>query len=715
MNVTYNLRLKTSILLLGMMMFLLPSLTMAEMPKNLAVFYELNGKDAETKYNKLVEETLPTIGFNLADPHHRVNDQYKTKYGSTTLDVLSFLPVVNDNNVMPLFKIDPRLAGFSPFNMLIYKSLKEENTHVGHLTPEAILDIIGIDDKELSEKFIASFKPLDDLLDKEFGEKKSYKTYSKLSDDRMLNFEYEFERPEDMDDFVDEFQNEFEMSFINKKYLIAGFHDFMDTDKGEEILEDYDLFWAYSLCHLDYSYGMFDNEGARPDAGLYAPCTMYMYVKKGSNKLVVGMPKLINVLDTLELKESSRVALVNKLDKEIPEILTAFGMKAVENVNPLKETPKAKFNPAAIGVALAKATEKVLEVKSSEPEPKAKKTVAQTAVTTEAKKEKPKSQKIEGNEETIEIVIPTPPAVPTPIIVKTDGHSNNNRLDRSIKFSKRMPPNYLTSEQRYGKGGKGATLSSSTKMVGDVDKGRISAYLRADLMDVKTASEKLKNAGFEILATEALDKKKTLISIVFTNDDLKAMANKTNRGFMGTLRLLIDPKNKQISITNPLYLAKAFLEQDFNEEAATKVLTTIVNEFTGLRNSMDKLKFQLLPKYQFMNGMPYFKDMQVVARGDDLVAKLQKNKRVVYHFSLANGSTVVGVRLSKRTQKFPKRIGTNNAGMLPYPLLIENGEAKILDPKYYLALMYPQLTMEEFMTIATVPDAIRKDCTKVFR
>lgn len=321
----------------------------------------------------------------------------------------------------------------------------------------------------------------------------------------------------------------------------------------------------------------------------------------------------------------------------------------------------------------------------------------------------------ESNGSIIEITIPTPPKVPTAIIVKTDAQTNNSSdINRSIKFSKRMPPNYLTSEERYKKGGKGATLSSSTKVVGDVDKGRISAYLRGELMDAKTASEKLKHAGFEILATEALDKNKTLISIVFTNDTLKAMGNKTNRGFIATLRLLIDPKNKQISITNPLYLAKAFLGQDFNEEASKKILTVIVNEFKGLRNSMDKLKYQLLPKYQFMNGMPHFKDMQVLARGNNLLSKLEKNKKVLYHFSLANGSIVVGVRLSESTQKFPERIGTNNAGMLPYPVLIENGEAKILDPRYYLALMYPQLSMEGFMSIATIPDAIIKDCTKVF-
>jgi len=520
--------------------------------------------------------------------------------------------------------------------------------------------------------------------------------------------------------FIDEFQNEFEMSFINKEYLIAGFHNFLDSDEGEEALADFDIFWAYSLCHLQYSYNMFDNKGARPDAGLYAPCTMYMYVKKGSNKLVVGMPKLVNVMDTLEIKDESRVALVKKLDKEIPEILTAFGMKAVENVNPLKETPKAKFSTAAIGLAMAKTTEKVLDLKEVKEKIEEKKPVVIEKKKIEVKKvevKKTKTPKTKVNEKVLNITIPKPPKAIKVINITLDD-ATSNHLDRSIKFSKRMPPNYISSAERYGEGGKGSTLSKSDKMIGDVDKGRISAYLRGELLDVQTASKKLKNAGFEVLSVVPLDKKKKLISIVFTSPDLKKLASKTNRGYMGTLRLLIDPKNNQISITNPLYLAKAFMQDEFNEETPKKLLTAINGEFKGLRNSMDKLKFQLLPKYQFMNGMPYFKDMEVVARGNDLLKKLEKKKnkkKVAFILKLDNGSTLIGVKLSKRTSKFPNKIGTNNAGMLPYPILIENGEAKILEPKYYLSLMYPQLTMEEFMTIATVPGAIVKDCGKVFK
>ena len=318
----------------------------------------------------------------------------------------------------------------------------------------------------------------------------------------------------------------------------------------------------------------------------------------------------------------------------------------------------------------------------------------------------------------VEIKIPEVPKVTT-AISKVEIHYNRPKElisdDRAIKFSKRVPPNYLTSAERYAKGGEGATLSHSKMMVGDVDKGRISAYIRADLMDVEKAKSKLKKAGFEIVSTTPLDKSGELISIVFTNDSLKKLASQKGIGYLATLRLLIDPKNNQISITNPLYLAKAFLQDKFQEKEPKKILTALDNEFKSAKNSLDKLKFQRLATYTFMKGMPHFSDQIVVATGKDLKSKVANNKNVAFSLELPNGATLIGVKLGKKANVFPQRIGTNNAGMLPYPVLIENGEAKILAPKYYLALMYPELKIEGFMTIAMIPRAIKNDCKKVFK
>ena len=234
-------------------------------------------------------------------------------------------------------------------------------------------------------------------------------------------------------------------------------------------------------------------------------------------------------------------------------------------------------------------------------------------------------------------------------------------------------------------------------------------------MEVKEVEKKLKASGFEVLSTEPINKKGDLISVVFTNKAIVSMASKDKRGFMGALRVLVDTKDKSISITNPLYMAKGFMQDDFDEKVANKILINLLIEFPNVKNAKDAVKFQLLPKYQFMKGMPKYQNMIEVASGSDLLERLKDNKRVVFTQKLDNGSTLVGIKLAKRTRKFTKRIGRNNAAMLPYPILIEEGKAMILDPKYYISFMYPLLQMSEFMTIATIPDAMIKDCERVFR
>jgi len=114
--------------------------------------------------------------------------------------------------------------------------------------------------------------------------------------------------------------------------------------------------------------------------------------------------------------------------------------------------------------------------------------------------------------------------------------------------------------------------------------------------------------------------------------------------------------------------------------------------------------------------MPYYEDMESVASAENatLVEKAKASGSVVFELALENGATLLGVKLDKRTTKFAKKIGANNASVIPYTVLIEDGEAKILAPKYNLAVHYPLLDMSGFMTIATVPGAIIKDCKKVF-
>ena len=690
--------------LLLTLLLLLPALlfsTTADTDNRLATFYTIDG-NVEKQYNELVERKLSAIGYKLTDSNKRVNDQFEAKYGSTIFDVLSFMPVTNNASLLPLLNIDPRIAGFAPFNMLMYKKLDENVTHVGHLMPNVMLDILGIDNKEVRKKFNTTFKSLNATMGQVMGGKQSFITYKKLPEQKMINFEYTFEKPKDIEDFIQKLQDKIELSFINKNYFVAGYHDMMESTKNaSKVLSTYDAFWTYSLCHIEFAYNMFDTEGARPEAGLFAPCTMYLYIKKGSNKLVVGMFRLHNLSDALNITDPKKLSLIEKLDNEIPAILTAFGMKPVANINPIGTSKEVKKQAK-------KAIPAVKEKKKIE-EPKAqvvKKEIVIKEKIAETKVKSTKSQSIGTATGSIKISLPT---VPKPI--KAIKLTTNDVNDRSIKFSKRVPPNYIPHRFNHKKKAK---VSTNTR-IGEVNQGRISAYLRGKFMEVKTIEEKLKAAGFEVLSAETINKKGDLISVVFTNKAIVSMASKAKRGFMGALRVLVDTKDKSISITNPLYMAKGFMQDDFDEKVAKKVLVNLLIQFPNLKNAKDAIKFQLLPKYQFMKGMPKYQNMIEVASGSDLLEKLKDNKRVVFTQKLDNGSTLVGIKLAKRTRKFTKRIGRNNAAMLPYPILIEDGKAMILDPKYYISFMYPLLQMSEFMTIATIPDAMIKDCERVFK
>ena len=597
--------------------------------KNLAVVYTFDG-DIEAKYNELIEKKLRTIGFSLTDPHKRVNDHYHEKYGSTKLDFLSFMSVVNDEKIKPLLNIDPRIAGFSPFNLLGYRKQGEKQSVVMHLLPEVILDMIGIDDEKLRAVYIETFKPLDAMIEKELGGTKSYITYDKFAEKRMMNFELTFERPKDLSDFIDDFQEKFEEILEKNNYLVAGFFDFKESEAGGDSLSDFDAFWTYALCHFKFSYTVFDNEGGRPQAGIFAPCATYMYIKKDSNKLVIGMPTLANWGATLKIDDPKRAEFIKKLDKEIPALLESLGAKSVENVNPL--TKKSSSSVSSVKTAVSTVLES---------------------------KEDKKSE-----------AVATPREITTP-----------------------------------------------SKVGYVIDEEFISAYLRGPLATTAQVEADLKSAGFEILGRHIVDKKADLTTIIVTCPSLKKMANKKSRGFMGVIKVLVDDVNKQISISNPLYFAKAYLETDFDETAAKKVLDKLNQTFEGLKNSKDGMEYDDLDSYHFSVGMPYYEDMESVASGENakLLEKAKASGSVVFELTLDNGATLLGVQLDKRTTKFAKKIGAENASIIPYTILIENGEAKVLAPKYNLALHYPLLSMAGFMTIATVPGAILKDCKKLFQ
>ncbi len=235
----------------------------------------------------------------------------------------------------------------------------------------------------------------------------------------------------------------------------------------------------------------------------------------------------------------------------------------------------------------------------------------------------------------------------------------------------------------------------------------LSTYYAAKAQDVKKLQSKLKANGFSILAVTAPIKGSTVITV--TNKELK-----NTNSWLATLNILVN--EKEVRVQNPSYFGAAYLQDEFKYGQFAGTLKSLQKALGDLYTVEDKFKLSKLPKYQFMMGMAHVGDTIEVGEGEDLDTKLKDNKYVSYSLKLPNGSTLVGHNLRSRTNKFLLKIDAgHNAHILPYRSMIKDGKAVMLDPKYYLAVSLPLLSMGEFMKIASAPGEIEKDIKRSYK
>jgi len=247
-------------------------------------------------------------------------------------------------------------------------------------------------------------------------------------------------------------------------------------------------------------------------------------------------------------------------------------------------------------------------------------------------------------------------------------------------------------------------------IIGDKAPENISAYYASNPQTIDGLIAKLKENGFEILATTEILKGKTVISV--TNDELK-----NTNSFISVLNILVNGED-EVRVQNPSYFGAAYLQSKFKYGQFKKTLTALQTILGDMYMVKDIGEYKELEDYQFMFGMPHLDDTIELAKGN-LVAKLSGDKAekyFAYSLKLPNGNTLVGHKMRMRTNKFLNKVDAgSNALLLPYQSMIKGNEAYMLDPKFYLALSLPLLSMTDFMKIATAPDAIEKALKKAYK
>lgn len=243
---------------------------------------------------------------------------------------------------------------------------------------------------------------------------------------------------------------------------------------------------------------------------------------------------------------------------------------------------------------------------------------------------------------------------------------------------------------------------------------------KASFLSLADLEAKLAENGLTVIGKHAINGNDKYTSVIYTSDDLKTLGAQSGRGFISTLRILHNADKQELVVSNPEYYIRAFFQKSYEGGMEIPVLKALEAALGNMTPTEDNLSPKKLSKYHFMVGMPYYDDFVRVAKGStaDLSSKLEANAkgRIVCKLDIkGDGSSLLyGVGLPDGIEKFNEKLDTmGQSHLLPYMVLIENGEANILHAKFFLALSFPELTMTEFMKIMSVPgnieDAFKAD------
>ena len=265
-----------------------------------------------------IEKAFVDAGF-LISGNNDMNVAFKSKFQKTNHKMYHLLTLYKKDLVLELVKITPKAALFAPLSMSIYMEKGSNDISISSISIDGMAKVTGISAK--NKYMIAYSKLVRDTLAKALPnghfEKTSYKIL-KPQGELISSFTAEMEEEgEGIEDELEATQEELEGSLETLGFVIAGFNKLGDEFK-EAGYNKYEFFDAYSICKLPV---IFEVSRTHPEAGAYAPCTLYMYREKGSMEMHMAYPSVYNWLSSLDIKDKGSIDVLIDAQKKMVGVL----------------------------------------------------------------------------------------------------------------------------------------------------------------------------------------------------------------------------------------------------------------------------------------------------------------------------------------------------------------------------------------------------------
>jgi len=268
---------------------------------------------------KSIEAAFVKAGF-VVSANRDMNGPFVKQFKESGFDTYNLFTFYKLDMVMDLAKKYPNMGLFAPMSMSIYTKKGEKSISVSSLTVAAMAKIMKApkDDATLLALRKLVKETLQVALPKGTFSSPTY-AIQEPKGELVTQFTMEMDS-EDWDDELDEFKMGFEGELAPNGFVIAGFNNL--GDEFEELeYEAYDFYEVYSVCKLPVIYTI---AKSRPEAGAFAPCSLYFNKKKNDNMMQIGFPSVYNWMSSMAIDNKEDIAVLEAAQEGMKKLLSGL-------------------------------------------------------------------------------------------------------------------------------------------------------------------------------------------------------------------------------------------------------------------------------------------------------------------------------------------------------------------------------------------------------
>ncbi len=263
-----------------------------------------------------IQAAFEKAGFTVS-ANRDMNGPFKKQFKSSSFDTYNLFTFYKKDKALELAKKYPNIGLFTPMSMSIYTKKGDKKISVASLSAQTMAKILGM--PKVDETLMSLKDEVHNALKKAMPQGK-YETLPyqpiPVKKDRVTKFKMEID-PKDWDDELEEFKMGLEGELAPNGFVIAGFNNIGD-DFDEANDDTFDFYEVYSICKLPVIYTI---AKTHPEAGAYAPCSLYLAKKKGAGEMEIAFPSVYNWIGSMALKDPKEIEVLEKAQAGMEKIL----------------------------------------------------------------------------------------------------------------------------------------------------------------------------------------------------------------------------------------------------------------------------------------------------------------------------------------------------------------------------------------------------------